>query len=335
MDNKEELLDLIKKSIHIEISSSLPKTERTNKGKSLTTFVDDYTLVDLETTGLSPSDDDIIEIAAIKVRNNEVIDTYQQLINPGYDIDDFVSDLTGITNKMLADSPSINEKIDDFINFVSDDIIVGHNVNFDINFIYDNLLKIKNNFFTNNFIDTMRFSRKLFKDKKHHRLLDLVDLYNIDINESHRALADCNTTFMVYNNLKKTALQQFESVDNFSKSFCSSHDYYSKIRNIKATTAEFDEMHPLYNKVCVFTGALEKLVRTEAAQLVVNFGGTVENSVTKRTNILILGNNDYCKSIKDGKSSKQKRAEQLIKNGSDLIILSENTFYDMVFNGGN
>lgn len=70
--------------------------------------------------------------------------------------------------------------------------------------------------------------------------------------------------------------------------------------------------------------------RTDAAQIVVNLGGTVAASVTKNTNYLVLGNNDYCSSIKDGKSNKQKKAEQLILNGSDLIILDENTFYNMI-----
>ena len=67
-----------------------------------------------------------------------------------------------------------------------------------------------------------------------------------------------------------------------------------------------------------------------SAQLVFNCGGIVENSITKKTNILILGNNDYCKSIKDGKSSKQKKAEQYIKQGNDLIIVPEDAFYNLL-----
>ena len=65
-------------------------------------------------------------------------------------------------------------------------------------------------------------------------------------------------------------------------------------------------------------------------QLVADLGGVNEDRVTKKTDYLILGNNDFCSSIKDGKSSKQKKAEELILNGAPLEILSENVFYDLV-----
>ena len=91
-----------------------------------------------------------------------------------------------------------------------------------------------------------------------------------------------------------------------------------------------DNTHPLYNKVCVFTGTLEKYSRQEAAQIVVNLGGSCGNSVTKKTNYLILGNNDYCSMIKDGKSSKQKKAEEYKLKGQDIEIIPESVFYDMI-----
>ena len=93
---------------------------------------------------------------------------------------------------------------------------------------------------------------------------------------------------------------------------------------------EFDVSHPIYGKECVFTGTLEKMMRSEAAQHVLDVGGSVGNTVTKTTNLLILGNNDYCKSIKGGKSNKQKRAEELQEKGYDIEILSENAFYDLM-----
>ena len=72
------------------------------------------------------------------------------------------------------------------------------------------------------------------------------------------------------------------------------------------------------------------MTRKTAMQMVVDLGGLVGNSVTKKTNYLILGNNDYCSSIKDGKSSKQKKAESLKLSGNDIEIISENVFYDML-----
>ena len=81
---------------------------------------------------------------------------------------------------------------------------------------------------------------------------------------------------------------------------------------------------------CVFTGTLEKMTRREAMQAVVDVGGSVGDNVTKDTNFLILGNNDYCKTIKDGKSTKQKKAEALMLKGNDIAIIPENVFYEML-----
>lgn len=93
---------------------------------------------------------------------------------------------------------------------------------------------------------------------------------------------------------------------------------------------DIDETNPFYEKECIFTGKLERLVRKEAQQLVVNMGGHCGTSVTKKTNFLILGNNDYCKSIKDGKSSKQKKAESLKLKGQDIEVIPEDVFYEML-----
>lgn len=82
--------------------------------------------------------------------------------------------------------------------------------------------------------------------------------------------------------------------------------------------------------MCVFTGTLDKMQRKEAMQLIADLGGIPGDGVTKKTNYLILGNNDYCKTIKDGKSSKQKKAEKMILEGADLQIVPEAVFYDIV-----
>lgn len=306
---------------------------RKYKGKSIIDFPNNYIVLDLETTGLSPKYDEIIEISALKIANDEIVSEFSTLINPNYEIDEFITELTGITNKMLLDAPKFDSIANELIEFLQNETIVGHNVNFDINFLYDNLLEL-NHTLTNDFIDTLRISRKLNPNMKHHRLCDLIELYNIDVDRQHRALDDCKSTYLIYNKLKEIALDQCENLESFSNSFRSkskqSYDYCRKISELSPNTYDFDETHPLYNKHCVFTGALEKLTRIEAAQLVINCGGTVENNITKKTNILILGNNDYCKSIKDAKSTKQKKAEQYIKQGEDLIIIPEDVFYSMI-----
>lgn len=180
------------------------QTQR-NKGSLIYDFPSDYTVVDIETTGLSPSGCEIIEISALKVRDDEIVDSFSSLVKPSKKINSFITNLTGITNEMVAEAPKIKTILPEFMNFVSNDFILGHNVNFDINFIYDNLFKYFKKEFTNDFIDTMRLSRK-HCDLKKHNLKTLAKHYQISIEGHHRALTDCHITFNIYKNIKNAVL---------------------------------------------------------------------------------------------------------------------------------
>ena len=303
------------------------KNKRVNKGKSILEFPSDFTVIDLETSGLEPRYDKIIEVAALRIRSNCIVDTFNSLINPECEICEYITYLTGITNEMLENAPTIDRVLPDFLNFLSDDIIIGHNVNFDINFIYDNCENVLNKSFKNDFVDTMRLSRKLLPGLEHHRLSDVAENFNLSLENAHRALDDCMTTFQCFLNLRSLAIEQYTDLEQFS-AYCKKNKLDLKSITTKKTT--FDETNLFYGKHCVFTGTLEKMPRAQAAQMVVDLGGICDNSVTKKTNYLILGNNYYCTTIKDGKSSKQKKAEAYILQGLDLQILSENVFYEMI-----
>lgn len=300
------------------------KINREHKGKSLIEFPSDYVVIDIETTGLDPYYDEIIEVAALKISNGAIIDTYQTLVKPTdiESVNEYITQLTGITPKMLSNAPLFTDIKNDFLSFLNDSILVGHNVNFDINFLYD----ATNGSLRNDFIDTMRISRRLLPELKHHRLKDIAVHYNVDIDKSHRALDDCKTTNTCYMALYSNVLTKFDSPETFYNSV---KKYHLNANDIKTNNIEFDVNHPLYNKACVFTGTLERFPRKEAMQLVADVGGICQNGINAKTNYLILGNNDYCSTIKDGKSSKQKKAEELKLAGKDIEIISENVFYDM------
>ena len=304
------------------------KTERKEKGKSLIAFPEKYTVIDIETTGLSPAWDEIIEIAAIRYEKGSKIDEYFTLVHPENDVDEYITELTGITNEMLADAPTINECIGTFSDFVGESILVGYNVNFDVNFIYDNMVQYLGKPLSNDFVDVMRIARKELPELKHHRQADVVDFFNIHIDRAHRAQNDCEACNSCFVALKEHIIAGGTTLDDFCNLLSSKHGKHAN--DIKATSTAFDESQPLYGKVCVFTGVLEKMTRAEAMQLVVNLGGIPADGVTKKTNLLILGNNDYCKTIKDGKSGKQKKAEKLILDGADLQVIPEQVFYDML-----
>lgn len=305
------------------------------KGKNIISFPDEYVMIDIETTGLSAEWDDILEIGALRVRNGEIVDSFQSFVAYDYEIPEDITALTGITNEMLIGAPSPAEAIRNFRAFLGDSIIVGYNVNFDINFLYDyseEYLGIK---IGNDYVDCMRIAKKLFPDEAHHRLSDMVRILNVSVPNSHRAISDCEATKQVYDKLHQFAVDKYGNENEFCGAFNRKSYYNLNANEIKTSKTEFDFTHPLFGKVCVFTGTLEKMMRRDAMQIVADFGGIPENNVTRKTNYLILGNNDYCPSIKDGKSNKQKKAEELIAKGFDLIVITENDFYDLILSYGD
>ncbi|MBQ8961651.1 MAG: ribonuclease H-like domain-containing protein [Ruminococcus sp.] len=304
------------------------------KGKNMISFPNEYVMIDIETTGLSSEWDDILEIGALKVKNNEIIDSFQSFVACDYEIPEEITALTGITNEMLVGAPDPAEAIKNFSAFLGDSIIIGYNVNFDINFLYDYSEKYLGIKIRNDYVDCMRIARKLFPDEPHHRLKDMIKLFNISINSSHRAIADCEATKQIYDKLYQFAIDTYGNIEEFCNVFSRKKYYELNAGEIKTNKTEFDISHPLFGKVCVFTGKLEKMERRNAMQIVADFGGIPDNNVTRRTNYLILGNNDYCTTIKGGKSTKQKKAEELISKGSDLIIITENDFYDLIISYG-
>ena len=305
-------------------------------------FPDDYTVIDIETTGLSPEYDDIIELSAIKVCNNQIQEQFSSLVQPPvyYTLDEqthfipeFITDLTGITDDMVSNAPKIADILPDYLAFIDNgnSIIIGHNVSFDINFIQKN--SEHNGFptFNPSYVDTIRICRKLFPEKHHHRLADVVDYLGIPFSEdqAHRSLYDCEITNSVYQAAQEKILKDFDSLDVFIELFKRKR-YHFDPETLTPESGPIDETNPFYGKECIFTGTLERMVRKEAQQLVVNAGGHCGKNITKKTDFLILGNNDYCKSIKDRKSSKQKKAERLKLKGQDIEIIPENVFYQML-----
>ena len=173
-----------------------------SKGRLLYDLIDDYVALDIETTGLDPRGCDIIELAAIRIRGSQLIESFSQLVKPSCGVSGFITRLTGISNDMLTDAPTICEALPHFIEFVGDDIILGHNVCFDIGFICDKAAK-QNRFFDNDYIDTMRISRRLFPEHRTHKLDDLISRFQLEARDEHRALGDTLLTARCYEYMKR------------------------------------------------------------------------------------------------------------------------------------
>lgn len=183
-----------------KISNSLTTM---NNRKKLNKFVDDYVLVDIETTGLSPITDEIIEIGAIKVKQNKIVDKYNELIKVNRVISPFITNLTGITNEMLQTGENPITVYKEFIDFIGENVIIGHNVNFDLAFLTDKCKKYINYNLTNDYVDTMYLARRLVKDTMNYKLGTLAEYFNVSYEGAHRGLKDVEITYEVYNCLRK------------------------------------------------------------------------------------------------------------------------------------
>lgn len=164
-----------------------------------------FVAFDIETTGLSPTYNQIIEIAAIKYENGKRVDSFHSLINPGIPIPNKITQITGITTTMLKDAPGIQQVLPSFLEFIGDYPLVAHNSSFDMSFIKNKAAKL-NITVDNQVIDTLRISRKTFPALHNHKLNTVCQHLNIALIEHHRAMADSAATaeiFLKCSNLSK------------------------------------------------------------------------------------------------------------------------------------
>ena len=123
-------------------------------GKAIKEYIKDYCVIDFETTGLNAKSCSIIELAALKVRSGEVVDKYEQLVNPLRPIPPSATKVNHITDEMVSSEPILDDVIDDFLNFIGDDIILGYNISsFDLKIIGDSVQSLRHTIFDNDYMD--------------------------------------------------------------------------------------------------------------------------------------------------------------------------------------
>ena len=163
-----------------------------NKGKRIGGYPPDYIVFDLETTGVNPDMDDIIEISALKVQGHKVTGEYSSLVNPGRHIPAGATAVNGITDEMVKDAPDIKTVMADFLEFIGDGVLVGHNIHtFDTNFIYDAAWDAFGKEIGNDYIDTLYMARRCLPELSHYKLTDIAGHFRIETKGAHRAMADC------------------------------------------------------------------------------------------------------------------------------------------------
>jgi len=292
-------------------------------------FVDDYTVLDIETTGFSRTYDDIIEIACLKVRNNISVDEFSMLVKPVKrdSISDRIVKLTGITNEMLNnDGIDIEKALMSFMEFVKDDVIIGHNVNFDIGFLTNKINSYLDNDFKVSYNDTLKLSRKKYPHFSSHKLNFLSQALNLSNQSTHRALKDCYATLELYNLCKDNSAEYIETTHSSTIEI----DYNYNYSFISESSNDCDDEINIKGKHFCFTGTLINMQRNKAIEECKRLGAFSDNSITKNTNYLVMGIQDYALFADGKESSKTKKAEELIKSGQELQIIDENYFLKMI-----
>lgn len=178
--------------------------------------MDNFIVYDLETTGIHPVKNEIIEIGAIKVCEGTVIDTYSCLIHPHLTLPKEIVALTGITQEMVESGIEKREAIEGFLDFAKEDTVLGHNIAFDYKFMKaaaDSLCLP----FKKKTLDTLKIARKHLPKLKDRKLGTLCTHYGYVNEHAHRALDDAMATYYIYQKMKEEFFEQdpdsFEPVD--------------------------------------------------------------------------------------------------------------------------
>ena len=158
-------------------------------------------VLDTETTGFSQYNDRIVEFGAIKLVGGKPVDSMSILINPRMSIPQKATEVHGITNEMVFDKPSEEYYVPKIIEFISGaSYLVGHNVSFDIRFLEETFKRCGYSL-TCEYIDTLKFAKTIFSKAPNHQLGTLANYLGIEVKDSHRALADVETTVMLLRHL--------------------------------------------------------------------------------------------------------------------------------------
>lgn len=222
-------------------------------------MINSYVCIDLETTGLNPKLDKIIEIGAIKVIEGEKTDTFSAYVNPGRKLEERIVELTGITQEQVDKAEEITSVLPGLLDFLEDLPLLGHRILFDYSFLKKAAVNQKLNFEKQG-IDTLRIARCFLPQLEKRSLEYLCKYYQIP-HVAHRAYRDAEATSELYQRLSK------EFYEKDSKIFEPQPLYYAAKKETPATKAQKERLQKLIAQHgLVVDYDVEMLSRSEASR---------------------------------------------------------------------
>lgn len=162
----------------------------------------DFVVFDLETTGAKTPPCRITEIGAFRISKGKIVDEFHTLVNPETPIPIFITQLTGISDRMVRHEPKFSEVAAEFLDFIGDSVLVAHNASFDLRFLNHEIDRIHKNYrVANPHLCTVQLSRKLLPHIENHRLNTVAQYYEVSLVNHHRALDDARATAYIFINL--------------------------------------------------------------------------------------------------------------------------------------
>lgn len=287
----------------------------------------------------------ICEMGLAVVEKGKVVKSKSWLIQPkGNEYDDFNIYIHGITPEMTSSSPSFKEIWPEIKELLNNNTVISHNTAFDMYALSDALKAAELSLPTLDYYCSLRLSRKAFPGLFSYSLPYLCESLNIEFNTHHRAESDaigCANVFLrILSKLEVENIDELPQKFNFNKGKFEDNkhfpqrqkgDYKSRyksnlLKDIQPDESKFDESNYFFGKEVCFTGSFNFGVRRDLMQAIANIGASPSNSVTKTTNVLVVGQQDYRVVGADGMSSKQKKAIGHIEKGQDIEIMSEAEF---------
>lgn len=285
------------------------------KGESIREPIDNYTVIDLETTGKYVTSCEIIEMSAVRIRNNEIADTFTTLIKPNNELTPIISNITGITNEMLKNAPKIEDKIQEYINFIGNDVIVGHNIaSFDSNIIYDVCKNLGLPPFRNNILDTYHYARYCDIKVPNYKLSTLTNHFGIKHSHAHRAFYDCIANYKCYELLKKV----------YTGFYNNSSDLIGEKKN---RNTELNVAVDVSEKTICLSGDFALGSKSEITEKLEELGATVKKAVSGKTNYVIVGSLGSENWSYENYGTKIKKALEFQAQGKDIKIVKEKEFF--------
>lgn len=226
-------------------------------------MTDTYISIDLETTGLNPKQDKIIEIGALYVEQGEIKKQFSTFVNPGCGLQERITQLTGIREENLADAPYIEIVLPKLFDFMGELPLLGHSILFDYSFLKKAAVNLGRSFERHG-TDTLKIARKYLPDLESRSLEYLCNYYQIP-HQAHRALEDARATHVLYGRLK----EEFGKKEPEEDLFAPKPLNYQVKRDTPATKAQKEQLiRLLEQRGEKLSPDVQRLTRSEASRYV-------------------------------------------------------------------